>query len=182
MAKNRALMERWRKWKIKKRRTSLKSFSSKTRGVVHRSAMKDAGVNAYGHRARSFLGLPTESNKALLAYLFNLNNDVIRRVDDPFLMKEIKLERLRQEDASFRVLDFNRVYLEGNAETEVSLSFFLGGLEMFFVKKKVSLVQRTIVYTDIDRAWRLYHEGRLKWLPAQIIPSPTSVDFPSPDG
>lgn len=176
MAKNRQLMERWRKWQAKKRRTKPKQFSNRAYGIVDRGAMKENGVNAYGHRARSFKG-----DFDFLAFLFHFpDNPTIRPMDDPRLAVEYKLEYLKLQDPIARILDFNCIFLEGGVETERSVRFFFGGQEFFFVRHNVSIWERTIIYTDHDRAMRLYCEGRLKWLPPIISATSYSV-APSPE-
>lgn len=167
MAKHRQLMERWRKWKIKQRRTRPKAFSSKSMGGTGQSGvghMRDGGANAYGHRARSFMGTD------LLELLFTFpSNLTLRSSEDPWLNVQGKLDLLKQADPIARVLQFNCIYLDGHADTERSVRFFFGGRECFLVEKNVSLIRRTIIYTDIERAKRLHDEGRLKWLPYQTI-------------
>lgn len=180
MAKNRQLMERWRKWQIKKRRTKPKQFSNRAYGIIDRGAMREAGVNAYGHRARSFMGIEEEK---LLAFLFGIpDNPTIRPSNDPRLAVEYRIEYLKLQDPMARILEFCCIFLEGDKDTERSMRLFFQGKEFFFVSKDVSLLKRSIVYTDHDRALRLYEEGRIKWLPPQIIrDTPPSV-APSPDG
>lgn len=170
MAKNRALMERWRKEKQRKRRTKPKSFSNKAYGIIDRGSLNEAGVNAYGHRARSFQG-----DFDFLSFLFTFpDNPTVRPMDDPRLAVEYKIEYLKQQDPLARVLEFTCIFLEGSGESERALMFFFRGLECFFVSRDVSIWKRTIIYGDVNRAKHLHNCGRLKWLPPIITPSDTS--------
>lgn len=181
MAKNRQLMERWRKWEAKKRRTKPKQFSNRAYGIIDRGAMREAGVNAYGHRARSFMGIEEEK---LLHFLFGIpDNPTIRPSNDPRLAVEYRIEYLKMEGPFARLLEFTCIFLEGSEESERSTRLFFRGQEFFLVHHDVSVWKRSIIYSDHDWVMRLYQEGRIKWLPPVIIPSNTPPSVaPSPDG
>lgn len=179
MAKHRHLMERWRKYKTKARRTRPRSFSTKGMGQISKAGpnvMKDAGVNAYGHRGRSFAGWDQEA----LSLLFKIpHNPTIRYSDDPWLANLQKIDYIKNPDVLVRVKDFNCIFVKGEVDSEASIRFFFGGHEYFFVEKRLSLMRRSIIYSDRDYAIAQLNNNRIAWKPFIRISSSPQLGLDS---